>query len=135
MPQAEINYWALFVITILGMVIGFIWYSLPVFGKAWMEGAGLKMEDIKQGPGIGYIGALLANFVMGYVLAHIIFYTDAMTILEGVTTGFWMWLGFVATSVGMHYIFEGKSFKFYAINSGMILVSLMIYGAILAVWR
>jgi hypothetical protein len=34
---------------LIPLVVGFVWYNPKVFGKAWMEGAGLTEESAKSG--------------------------------------------------------------------------------------
>lgn len=135
MEPTSVSYVAVLVATVAAMAVGFLWYSLPVLGTAWMKAVGLKEEDIKKGPGLGYAGAVVANIVTAYVLGHFINYVDASTVTAGAVTGFWAWLGFVAATMAMNYIFEGRSVKLYAINAGMQLVALIVMGMILAAWR
>ena len=135
MPTVEVNYIAVLVAGVLSMVVGFIWYSKPLFANAWQKEVGLSDSDIGKGPGTGYLWAFVAALLTAYVLAHFNAYAGATTAMQGAITGFWAWLGFVATSMGMNMIFEGKSSKLFMINAGMQLVNLMVMGALLAVWQ
>ncbi len=136
MTQIDINYFAVIVATVIGMVLGAFWYSPALFAKPWMNLVGKKQADFSmQAANIGYAVAVLANFIMAYILAHFVHYTGATTIATGAVTGFWLWLGFVAAPTLMNYIFEGRSVKLFSINTGLTLVSLLIMGAVLAVWR
>lgn len=134
MLQADINWLAVAVATVVAMVVGALWYMPALFGKAWMNELGKQPENLGNATS-GYLVAVVGNLVMIYVLAHFVDYTVALTALEGATVGFWAWLGFVATSSAINGVFEGKSFKLWAINAGMMLVVLVLAGAILAVWR
>jgi hypothetical protein len=49
--------------------------------------------------------------------------------------GFILWLGFIAAPLAASYIYEGRPFKLFAINTGYWLVGLLITGGLLAVWR
>ena len=43
-----VNYWAILVSGVAAVVIGAVWYSPGVFGKAWMQLVGFKKEDMKK---------------------------------------------------------------------------------------
>lgn len=135
MPTVETNYMVILVTGIVSMVIGFIWYSKALFAKVWMQEVGLKQEDVDKGPGSGYFWAFVGALITACVLSYFVQYANATTIMTGAVIGFWAWLGFVATSMGMNMIFEQKSMKLFMINAGMQLVNLIVMGAILAVWR
>jgi hypothetical protein len=134
MPTADINYVAVLVAGLLSMVIGFIWYG-PLFSKPWMKENGFKMEDLKQGPGAGYAIAVFGSLLQAYVLAHFIDYVGADTIVRGLQTGLWIWLGFLATAFAVNYLFAQRTPRLWAIDSGYFLVLLLVQGALLAVWR
>jgi len=134
MAIVEINYLTVFVAAIVNMAIGFIWYG-PAFGKAWLQLMGKRMEDInkKQIPKM-YAAAFIATLIMSYVLAHFVDYAEATTAIAGAQTGFWAWLGFIATVTLGSVLWEGKPPKLYILNNAYQLISLVIMGAILAVW-
>jgi hypothetical protein len=44
-------------------------------------------------------------------------------------------IGWVATAIGVNYLFERKSFRLFLINAGYMAVSLTIMGAILGAWH
>lgn len=53
----------------------------------------------------------------------------------GVTLGFHVWLGFVATVQFTGALFAKQSMKLFAINTGYQLVCYLIMGTILTIWR
>ncbi len=138
-PVANVNLLAVLVSAIVMMVLGFVWYSPLAFGKMWMGEMGInaktmaekkKKQNMPMTFGIMFIGTL----VMAYVLAHIVSYTQAKTVLEGAQAGFWVWLGFVAPTMLSAVLFSGKSVKLYIIDTAHVLVGLLVMGAILAAW-
>lgn len=133
MPTVDINYAAVLVAGLLSMVIGFVWYG-PLFAKAWMKEVGLKEKDVQKGPGVGYALTLAGALIEAYVLAHFIDYTHADTLAEGMLTGLWLWIGFVAYAIGVNYIFAQRTFKLWTIDTGYFLALLLAQGALLAVW-
>ncbi len=138
-PAVDINYWAVLASAVAANVIGGLWYSPVLFGKAWMKLSGLdgkKLEELKKksSPGKVYALMFVGSLVMAYVLSHFIDYTQATTVFEGAQAGFWVWIGFVATVQLGSMLWEGKPAKLYFLNTGYQLVSLLTMGIILAVW-
>lgn len=130
-----ISYFAIGAATIVSMVLGFVWYSKLLFGRQWQRLVGLSDDRMKSGMTVAMVGMLITAFIQNYALGHFIWYTKALTIMTGMQTGFWLWLGFIAT-VGLSQVFFAKqSVKLWMIASGYQLVMLLINGAILAVWR
>lgn len=54
---------------------------------------------------------------------------------QDATIGLLAAIGFIATSMGSLSLFEQRSSTLYLISNGYYLVSLMIIGAMSAVWR
>ena len=137
MQNINVNYLAVLVAGIVNIGIGFLWHG-PLFGKQWMALMGFNknsMKSMKITAGQAMVGGFVAALVMSYVQAYIIGFSQAATFIEGVISGFWIWLGFVATVMIGKVLWEGKPFRLFAITSGYWLVTLMINGGILAVWR
>lgn len=138
-PPVDINLAAVFGAAIASMVLGFLWYG-PLFGKQWMSLMGWKklskaqMDKMKEAGKKSYALAFIGALVMSYVLAHFVDYTGAVTAVEGAQTGFWVWLGFVATVMLGMVLWEGKPWKLYYLNAAYQLVSLLVMGVLLAIW-
>ncbi len=134
MPEVDINIWAVLVAAVVSMVVGSFWYSKSLFGKEWANLVGRKLEAMSGG-GTGYAVAGAGALLQAYILAHFVQYTGATTFWDGIITGFWLWLGFVAVVVAVNMVFEGRSWALWKINAGYFLVVLLINGGLLAAWR
>lgn len=140
MPTVDVNLWAVLVCALASMVLGSFWYApWSPTGKSWMKESGHSMASMdaakKQGMAWRYLLALVGSFVLAYVLAHFLDYAGATTISEGLEGAFWAWLGFIATvGLGM-VLWDGKSWKLYAILMSYQLVLMLIMGAILVSWQ
>jgi hypothetical protein len=133
-----VNYLAVLVAAVLNMVVGALWYSPALFGKSWLALMGWKPEDAQQrmaGSQRAYALTFVASLLMAYGLARVLAYAQTFTLTGGVLIGLLAWIGFVATSQGTSYLFEGRSFRLYTINTGYHLASLVLMGALLGVWR
>ena len=136
-PTIEVNYVAILVASIVSMFIGFLWFS-ALFGKIWMREMKLTEKDMaaakKKGMGKSYLIMFITTFITAYVLAHFAGFLALSTVAEGLQLGFWIWLGFFATTqVGM-VLWENKSWTLYFITTLHYLASLLVMGAILVVW-
>ena len=136
----EVNYLSVFVAGVVAMAVGAVWYSPLLFAKPWLAAMGSSEQQLKKrktqvSMSRAYGLTFLATLLMAFVLSVCIGYVDAMTIVEGAVVGFWLWLGFVATTLAATALFQGQPLVLYLINAGQKLVALAIMGSILAVWR
>lgn len=133
----EVNFLAVLASAVLSMVIGFLWYSPILFAKPWMKLSGLTPEKMKalksQMPKI-YGTSFIASLVLAFVLANLLSLTNTVTLMEALTLGFWVWLGFVATTMLNSVLYEGKPVKLYLINTGYYLVLILAMAALLINW-
>lgn len=134
MPEVDINIWAVLVAAAFNMVVGMFWYSKQLFGKEWAKLSGRKLEEMSGG-GTGYAVATVGALLQAYILAHFVTYTGSTNFWEGLVTGFWLWLGFVAVVIATNLVFEGRSWALWKINAGYFLAVLLINGGLLAAWR
>ena len=134
MPSTDINYLAVVVAALLSMVIGAIWYAPQVFGAQWMALLGKKPKDLQDGANTGYVVAGLGFLLLAYVLAHFVDYAGSNTFAKGLETGFWLWLGFTATTLAINSSFSFRPQKLWAIDAGYYLACFLVSGALLATW-
>lgn len=131
----DINYLAVLVCAVASLAVGFVWYA-PLFGKAWIEGVGLKQEDIKPADAVkGYIFGLISSFVQALLLAVFMKMTGTVGLLPGIYAGAAVGIGFIALSLFSNDLFEHRPFKLSMINAGYRIVYFIIIGAILGVWQ
>lgn len=134
----KINYLAVIVSTVVHFMIGGLWYGL-IFSHQFTTQIGwtpAQMEQVAaKSHGREYLIAFVCSLVMIYILAHFVQYTGAKGVVGGMQTGFWLWLGFVATTQLATVIFEQRKLGLYLLNVGYQLVASLICGAILAVWK
>ena len=81
------------------------------------------------------LGVFLSGLVMALTLALFVGWSGASTLSEGSRVGFLVAIGFVAAALGVNDLFEGRSKRLWFINSGYNLVTLVIMGVILTLWR
>ncbi|HET7098691.1 MAG TPA: DUF1761 domain-containing protein [Patescibacteria group bacterium] len=119
------------------MVLGFLWYSPILFGKEWMELIGLNKEDMekaKKSMPKTYLVSALTSVITAFVLKQFIDLFYIVNIYDAVQLAFWVWFGFIATTLVTGVLFEGKSWKLFIINSGYQLASVILMSVILSYW-
>jgi hypothetical protein len=140
----EVNYLAVLVATVVGFVIGFVWYLPQVFGTRWMKALGTPMTGTApEGMGWKMVISLLSALVSAVVLSFFVSIAIAWKasigtapsyLLVGAGAGFWVWLGFLATSLVDPVLWQNKPWSLWGINAGYWLVRLVVMGAILGAW-
>jgi len=117
------------------MIIGTVWYSKLMFGKEWMKIIGLSDKEMKaksnQAIPALVIVSLVTAYVMSLFIAYSHYYIGGSWLKAGVHTALLIWLGFAATTIFAHGLFEPRDKKVLYINTGNRLVTLLAMGLIL----
>jgi len=130
---AQMNWLAILVAALASFALGGLWYSPVLFGNVWMRENHITKEDAGQANMTIIFGTtFILQFVAATVLAMFIGPND---INFGAMAGFMAGVGWVATSVGTHYLFERKSLTLFFINAGYSVVLLTLMGVILGAWK
>jgi membrane-associated HD superfamily phosphohydrolase len=134
MESIQLHYPAVIAAAVLSFVIGGLWYSPILFGKAWMREAGISEERARQAKvGLVFGVAALASLVMAFNLAA--FIGPKASLQFGLFAGFATGFGWVAMALGVIYLFEQRSLKLWIINSGYQIVALTLMGGLLGAWQ
>jgi hypothetical protein len=128
---AGVNWLAVVVAAVGGIIVGFIWYAPPVFGRRWARASGIELPQPGEVQPMTYIGGVVTAAVTAYVLAVLIGGLGATTLVDGVIVALLVWLGFIATWLASGVFFERRSTEWWAINAGQAIVSLALMGAII----
>ena len=132
------NYLAVIVAAIVSFIIGMVWYSPALFGKVWIKANGFDEKKIKEkhkkGMAKGVVGGFVGSLVMGIVLSVAINLTQATTLSSGLLIGFFLWLGFVATTSLNKVLWEGKPLKLYLVDVLHYLVVVLVMSVIFVSW-
>jgi hypothetical protein len=128
MTFAGINYIAVVIAALAGFGTGTAWYM--TLSKAWLAAVGKTKEDLPQSSR-PFIITIVALLVMAWMLAGLIGHMGEVTILNGVISGFFVWLGFVITTMAVNHAFGGARPMLTLIDGGHWLAVLLIQGAII----
>lgn len=107
----SINYWAVLVAALSAFVIGGLWYSV-LFAKPWMVENGYTEEKLKNSNmAVIFGGSFILSLIISFVL--VMFLGPERDAIFGATAGLMAGLFWVATAMGITYLFERKSLKLY----------------------
>ncbi len=132
MAFAGMNFLSIVVAALAGFGVGAIWYM--VLGTAWLDALGKTEDDIKgsgAAQAMPFIIALVADLVMAIMLAGLMGHLGDVSVRGGLISGFFIWVGFVITTMGVNHAFSGASPKLTAIDGGHWLAVLLVMGAII----
>lgn len=128
----SINWLAILGATISAFIIGGLWYG-PLFGKAWMK-AGAFTEQHLQSRKMGMVFGVAIILMLIAAINLEMFIGPEGTLSFGLFAGFMTGLGWVATFLGIVYLFEKRPMSLFLINAGYCVVTLTVMGAILGNW-
>ena len=135
MDMANVNVAAVVVAALSTFVLGGLWYSPLLFGKAWMRANGFTEEQLQGfSKARMFGGSIILSLVMAANLS--LFLADDQTDwVWGMTAGALAGVGWVATAIAVVALFENRSWTYIFINAGYNAVAFTIMGAILGAWR
>lgn len=131
----HINWVAVLAAAVSTFVLGGLWYSPAVFGRAWMSANGFTQADLNKGSmakifGLSFLLALVMAANLAAFLAE-----PKTTAAWGATAGFLAGFGWVTLGLATIALFERRSAKYFLINGGYMTVSFVVMGLILGAWR
>lgn len=135
MDMSTMNWLAVFASALSTFLLGGLWYSPALFGKAWMKENNFSDDDMKKGSMAKIFGL---SFVWSLVMAAnlAMFLNDVKTDTAwGTTAGFLAGFGWVAMAIFIIGLFERRSVKYMLINAGYMTVSFVVMGLIIGAWR
>lgn len=129
-----LNWLAVLVAGISAFVLGGVWYSPALFGKAWMKENNLSPEEVQKGNKGKIFGwSLVLTLVMSVNLAMYLHTPDIdfkFGLLYGLLAGVWVFCGIAIVG-----LFELKTGRYILINGGYCFIALGLMGAIIGAWR
>ena len=129
----EFNILAVLTAAATSFVLGGLWYSPMLFGKAWQRQTGLSDEQLRGGNmalifGLSFVLSLAAALVFAMFLG------PRPPLALGLGAGASAGLFWVSSSFGINYLFERKSLKLFLINAGYHKLQFTLIGLILELW-
>ena len=132
-----VNYVAVVVAAGAAFVVGAVWYSPLLFGKAYMAVRGLDPAAMAymRPPVWELLGEFVKNLVVAFVLGHFVVRLGIGDWKGAVQLALWVWVGFQAMLLMGAVLHEKMPWKLYVIHAGDALVKTFLMTVILGVWR
>lgn len=129
------NLWGVIAATVASVILGALWYSPLLFNKDWSKYSGIDMNAVdKKTTQKGYLIMAVSSLVTAYVLACFVINFTPVTVSDALVTAWWLWIGFVATTMSVNVAFGGHKWQRFIIDAGYQLASLLLMAALLYRW-
>jgi hypothetical protein len=139
MSFGTLNYWPILIAAVASFAFGAAWYT--ALSRQWLAARGLSEAEAKAKTGssplpfvISSVALLIMAWMLAGILQHLARGGTAMSIRSGLISGFFLWLGFVITTMAVNHAFHGERRALTLIDGGHWLGVLLIQGAILGWW-
>jgi hypothetical protein len=127
-----------FVSAVAVFVLGAIWYSPVLFGKAWVRAHGYTEEKIarmRASAGRAYAVSFACYLVMAVAMSILIGRMEITMLRGGVKLGALLGLGFAATIGLTANVFSEKPLSAWLIDAGYQVAYLIVMGVLLVAWQ
>lgn len=135
MDFSTINLFAILAAALSTFILGGLWYSPMLFGKAWMRANNFSDQDVQTFSKSRMFG--WSFFFALIMAANLAMFLNApgTNLTWGIAAGFLAGFGWVALAIGVIGVFENRSWKYLLINAGYMILAFIIMGAIIGAWR
>jgi hypothetical protein len=133
MPIDRINWLAVIVGGILYYGWGALWYGL--LGQQWLQAIGPMAALVNPKDPVPYIVSFVMALVLSFGVAVALSHDDNRTAKHGVEFGLFFGLLFFASTLLTGTLYEGHPLKLWLINSGYLVIGLVILGALHGAWK
>ena len=115
---------------VAAFVFGGAYYG--ALGSPWMKAARIDPATAKMSAGL-FVTSFICELIMAWVLAGVIGHLGAgqVTLWNGVVSGFFIWAGFIATTIAVNQRYQGFGWDLTLIDAGHWLGVAVLMGAII----
>lgn len=125
------NIWAVVLAAVSSFLLGGLWYSPALFGRAWNTANGGPKQPGHPAKvfGVSFAFSLLA------AVCFALWVGPAPSIEASLKAGALAGFGFVAASFGINYQFAQRPFVLWLIDGGYHTIQFMLFGLIIGLWH
>ncbi|MET3008657.1 DUF1761 domain-containing protein [Stenotrophomonas koreensis] len=125
------NVYAIVVAAVSSFLLGGLWYSPAVFGKAWNQANGGVPVPGHPGRvfGVSLLFCLLAATAFAWLLG------PAPALSRALLVALVVGGGMVAASFGVNYQFSQRSLRLWLIDGGYHLFQFLLFAVVLGLWH
>lgn len=137
MDISGFNWGEVLIAALSTFVLGYLWYD-PLFGKKWQGLNGLSDEVLQKGNmplifGLAFVLAFVIAMMLSLMI-EVAMMLNSSAIMGAIFGGF-LALIFVATTLGINYLYSRRPLKLYFIDAGYMVVAFMVMGLIMGAWK
>lgn len=125
MNLMEISLLGIALATVIGMVLGALWYSPLLFGNLWMKCIGKTPETLGSST-VPMIGAMLASLLSATGVAVVVSLTGTQTLGGGLCIGLVLGLLLIFPALLSDNLFCGWGFQLLLIQAGYRIASVVL---------
>lgn len=136
----DVNYLAIIVAAVAGMLLGTLWY-MPLFGRTWLrlmqrdnltaEEAAKMNKDAMRAHGVGFVMLLIVGFVISNMFAAFGPFAMSEVIFRALFVG----IGVVATLGFMNHMYAGRPHKLFFIDYGFMVLTLVVIAVVIRLFN
>lgn len=130
----DINWLAAIVGAVAAFIVGSVWYSPVLFSKIWQQEVKLTDADIRAGNMVVTFGSAFVLTLIGAILLAA-YLGPEPELGDALIAGLVVGAGFISTAIGVVYLFERRSMTLFLINAGYQIVTYLVIGLILGLWK
>ena len=132
MVFAGLNFLAILIAALAAFAWGALYYTS--LSKQWLAAVGLSKEQIQTARSpmpfvISFVALLIMAWVLAGTLSHL--GPGQVTLKNGIISGLFLWLGFIATTVFVNNAYPGRKYSLSLIDSIHWLGVAVIQGAVI----
>lgn len=127
--QIPINYLAVVIAALAAFGLGAVWYM--VLSKPWLRAVGKTKDEMQARGAFPFLIAIIALLLMSWMLAGLMGHLAQITIRGGVMTAFFIWVGFVITTMAVNHAYSGAKPMLTLIDGLYWLAALATMGAVI----
>jgi hypothetical protein len=129
-----INWIAVIAVTILSFLLGALRHSKILFGKEWAEDSKTTYNSQNHGNPLLIFGLTAILHLIAIIVLALVIGKNS-TPITGLIFGLTISLAWISTSIGVTYIFVGRSFRLFLIDAGFYVFYFSLAGIILGSWH
>ncbi len=128
---SNIHWIPVIVLTIFSFVIGFVWHTPFLFGKAWKQENNPNNIQIKINAPLIFGGTAVMHFLAITGLSMV---ASGQGGFDGLHNGLFVSIFWILPALAGTYLFANRSLKLLAIDAGMYIVLFAFCGFVLGIW-
>jgi hypothetical protein len=127
------------VLSLANFVLSWLWYSPILFAKPWLRARGVEPQhemtaaEKSKMPWL-FLSGIVSSCLMTYGMMVIVNSLRLSSFGGGMIAGLALWAGFALTH-SLNTLWEGRKPLVLSINNGLFLLTYVLFGGILAVWK